>query len=250
MRKRHSSLSYHKYPYKFCNITMIMRFDLHVHSRFSKDSDASIDELLKYAAKHGLDGFAVCDHDTIEGGIACSKRAEEIGSPLVVIPGIEVSSSKGHILVLGVKEHIDAGLSPEDTIKLAREQGAVVIVPHPFKITSHGMGGYFEGLDIDAVEVLNSRCMTDGPNKKAKKAAEELGLAQVGGSDAHEAVMIGRAYTEIDATQRSVAAVLEAIRQGKTRAGGRKTPVSFVVRQMFAGHIKKLKARMGLKNIP
>ncbi|WP_292465396.1 PHP domain-containing protein [Methanolobus sp.] len=219
-----------------------MRFDLHVHSLFSKDSNACIDDILELASKNGLDGFAICDHDSIEGGIACAKRAVETGSGQIVIPGIEVSSSKGHILVLGVKEKIEAGLSPEETIKRARAQGAVVIIPHPFKMTSHGIG-YVEGLDIDAVEVLNSRCLTDGPNSKARKVAEQLGIPQVGGSDAHEAVMIGRSYAEIDISERSVEAVLDAIRQGKTSPGGCKTPPSFVVKQMFAGHMKKAKKR-------
>lgn len=220
-----------------------MRFDLHVHSLFSKDSNASHDDILEYASRNGLDGFAICDHDSIEGGIECAKRAQELCSNQIVIPGVEISSSNGHILVLGVKERIEPGLSPEETIKKAREQGAVVVIPHPFKITSHGIG-YLDGLDIDAVEVLNSRCMTHGPNDKARKAAEELGLPQVGGSDAHEAQMVGRTYTEIDISERSVEAVLDAIRAGRTSAGGRLTPASFVVKQMFAGHMKKARTRL------
>ena len=220
-----------------------MRFDLHVHSHFSKDSNAGLDDILEYASKNGLDGFAVCDHDSLEGGMACAKRAKETASRQIVIPGVEVSTSKGHLLVLGVKEKIEAGLSPEETIRRARAQGAVVVLPHPFKVTSHGIG-YVEGLDVDAVEVINSRCLTNGPNNKAREAAEKLGIPQVGGSDAHEAAMVGRSYAEVDVSERSVEAVLDAIRQGRTRAGGCKTPPSFVVKQMFAGHMKKAKKRM------
>ena len=223
-----------------------MKFDLHVHSCYSKDSNASLDDILEHAVRNGLDGFAICDHDVIEGGIACSKRAKEIGSDLIVIPGVEVSSSKGHILVLGVRESIEPGLSPEETIKKARQQGAVVIIPHPFKMTSHGIG-YVEGLDTDAVEVLNSRCVTDGPNNKARKVAQELGFPMVGGSDSHEAEMVGRSYTEIQADSRTVEGVLDAIRKGHTSPGGGKTPVSFVVKQMFIGHVNKLGRRIGIR---
>ncbi|WP_319506892.1 PHP domain-containing protein [uncultured Methanolobus sp.] len=223
-----------------------MKFDLHVHSCYSKDSNSSLDDILEHAARNGLDGFAICDHDVIEGGIACSKRAKEIGSDLVVIPGVEVSSSKGHILVLGVRESIEPGLSPEETIKKARQQGAVVIIPHPFKMTSHGIG-YVEGLDTDAVEVLNSRCVTDGPNNKARKVAQELGFPMVGGSDSHEAEMVGRSYTEIQADSRTVEGVLDGIRKGHTSPGGGKTPVSFVVKQMFIGHVNKLGRRLGIR---
>ncbi|WP_340820703.1 PHP domain-containing protein [Methanolobus sp. WCC4] len=223
-----------------------MKFDLHVHSCYSKDSNASLDDILEHAARNGLDGFAICDHDRIEGGFACSERAKELNSDLIVIPGVEVSSSKGHILVLGVRDAIEPGLSPEETIKRARQQGALVIIPHPFKITSHGIG-YIEGLDADAIEVLNSRCVTNGPNNRAREAAGELGFPMVGGSDSHEAEMVGRSYTEIDADERTVEAVLDAIRKGKTAPGGGKTPVSFVVKQMFIGHLNKLGRRLGMR---
>jgi predicted metal-dependent phosphoesterase TrpH len=192
-----------------------MRFDLHVHSRFSKDSNADIDSIITHAKKNGLDGIAVCDHDTIEGGIACAKRAKEIGTDLIVISGVEVTSSKGHILVIGIKENIEPQLSPEKTIERARELGGVV------------------------VEVLNSRCLGNSSNSKAKKAAESQNLPQVGGSDAHTPQMVGQAYTEIDAQENTVDAVLMAIRQGKVRAGGKKTPISLVIKQMFVGFGRK-----------
>jgi predicted metal-dependent phosphoesterase TrpH len=159
-----------------------MRFDLHVHSHFSKDSNADIDSIITHAKKNGLDGIAICDHDTIEGGIACAKRAKEIGTDLIVISGVEVTSSKGHIL---------------------------------------------------------SRCLDNSSNSKAKKAAESQNLPQVGGSDAHTPQMVGQAYTEIDAQENTVDAVLMAIRQGKVRAGGKKTPISLVIKQMFVGFGRK-----------
>jgi len=211
-----------------------------VHSCFSKDSNADIDSILAYAQKNGLDGIAVCDHDTVKGGIACACRAKELGMKLIVIPGIEVMSSKGHILVLGIREDIEPHLPPVETIKRARELGGVVIVPHPFKLTSHGIG-FIEGLDIDAVEVLNSRCLTDHSNRKAKKAAESLNLPEVGGSDAHIPQMVGQAYTQIEVSGNTVGAVLSAIREGKVCAKGKKSPARVVVKQMIFGFGRKVR---------
>ena len=218
-----------------------MRFDLHVHSCYSKDSSADIDSIIRYAEKNGLDGIAICDHDTIEGGIACAKRAKELSTDLIVIPGVEVMSSKGHILVLGIEKDIQPHLSPEKTIERARELDGVVIIPHPFKLSSHGIG-YVEGLDIDAVEVLNSRCLDNRPNRKAKRAADSQNLPQVGGSDAHTPQMIGQAYTEIDVEDKNVDtnAILMAIRQGKVNPGGEKTPKIAVIKQMFVGFGRKI----------
>ncbi|AKB84607.1 PHP domain-containing protein [Methanococcoides methylutens] len=223
-----------------------MRIDLHVHSCFSKDSNASLDSILEHAKKNGLDGIAICDHDTREGGLACVKRAKEVGSDIIVIPGIEVTSSKGHILVLDPDGDIESGMTPEKTIERARELGAVVIIPHPFKITSHGIG-YVEGLDADAVEVLNSRCVTGGANNKAKRVTGELGIPQVGGSDAHEVKMVGCSYTEVDASERTPEAVLQAIRDGRVTFGGRRTPVSYVLKQVIVGRIKKAKLALGIR---
>lgn len=222
-----------------------MKFDLHVHTRFSKDSDADIDAIISYAEKHGLDGFAVCDHDVIEGGHFSVKRAAELGSSLIVIPGVEISTSEGHLLVLNIKERIEPGLSPVETIKRARAQNAVVILPHPFKLTSHGIG-YVEGLDVDAVEVLNSRCLTNGPNNKARAAAISVGLPQVGGSDCHMPEMVGMSYTEVDVQERSLDAVLDSIRQGKVKPAGGKTPKIFVLRQMMANAQKRVAKLLGL----
>ncbi|MHC1576132.1 MAG: PHP domain-containing protein [Methanosarcinaceae archaeon] len=220
-----------------------MRFDLHVHSCFSKDSDADPDSIIKWAQHNGLDGFAICDHDTVEGGIACIKRAEEIGSQLMIIPGTEVTSSEGHILVLGVTKDIEPGMTAKQTIERAHKLGGLVIIPHPFKITSHGIG-YIDGLDADAVEVLNSRCVTSGPNTKAQQAAADLNLPQVGGSDAHEARMVGCTYTEIDAAENTLDSVFDAIRKGHVSAGGKLTPIRFVLKQMVKGAVKKIRRRL------
>lgn len=220
-----------------------MKFDLHVHSSHSKDSNSSHKDLLKIACRRGLDGFAVCDHDTVEGGLACEKKAIELGLEITVIPGVEVSSSKGHILVLGIREDIEPLLSPEETIRKARKLGSTVIIPHPFKSSSHGIGS-FEGLDIDAVEVFNSRCLFNAANRKALAEANRLGIPGVAGSDSHIPEMVGQAYTEIDASENTVEAVLRAIREGKVSPEGCNTPTPIILEQMSGSVMRKLKRKL------
>ncbi|MDL5501661.1 MAG: PHP domain-containing protein, partial [Candidatus Methanoperedens sp.] len=41
-----------------------MRFDLHIHSKHSNDSGLSVDDILREAVRKGLDGIAICDHNT------------------------------------------------------------------------------------------------------------------------------------------------------------------------------------------
>ncbi|MDD4330728.1 MAG: PHP domain-containing protein [Methanosarcinaceae archaeon] len=223
-----------------------MKYDLHVHSCYSRDSKAEPESILRNAKNRGLDGIAICDHDTVEGGLVCAEIAKKLRIDLIVIPGIEVSSSKGHILVLGVKTNIKPGLSPEETIKQAKLLGGTVIIPHPFKRSSHGIGK-FEGLDADAIEVFNSRCLFNTANEKAKKAARRLGFPAVAGSDAHIPEMVGQAYTEIAAEENTVEAVLRAIGEGKTLPCGKRTPVLVILLQMGGSVRRKLKKILGLR---
>jgi predicted metal-dependent phosphoesterase TrpH len=213
-----------------------MRFDLHIHSNYSLDSGLDVDDILRKAVKKGLDGIAICDHDTLTGSFHARKRVVELNLPLLVLPGVEVSTSRGHLIVLGVREDIPSGLDPKETIRIAKRIGGVVIAAHPFKIRSIGN---VDGLHVDAIETFNSRCIF-GENKKAKKMAIELKLPQVGGSDSHMLATIGSGYTEID-TEPDEISVLDAIRNGKTRPGGKAATIHIVIFQVLRGVIRCIK---------
>ncbi len=212
-----------------------MRFDLHIHSNHSRDSGLSIDEILKQAVKKGLDGIAICDHNTILGSLHAIERAEELNLPLLVLPAIEVSTTGGHIIVLGVREDIQPDLTPPETIRIAHRKGGIVIAAHPFKIRSIGN---VDGLEIDAIETFNSRCIF-GENTKAKEMAQVLGKPEVGGSDSHMLATIGLGFTDIDA-EKSQESVLEAIKEGRTVSGGRVAPLYVVLIQVARGLFRRL----------
>jgi predicted metal-dependent phosphoesterase TrpH len=55
----------------------MLKYDLHSHSRYSKDGIMDVRDLLKIAKKRGLDGIAVTDHDTIRGGMEALKLKPE-----------------------------------------------------------------------------------------------------------------------------------------------------------------------------
>lgn len=222
-----------------------MRFDLHIHSTYSRDSGSPIDSILAHAVDIGLDGIAICDHDTVKGGIAGEQRAKELNLPLIVIPGVEITTTKGHIIALGVREDIPAKKTPEETIARIRKLGGVVVVPHPFKRLSHGIGD-FSGLDVDAVEIFNSRFITKEANRKAERVAREMGIPAVSGSDAHAVLMIGYAVTEI-AAEPNLPAVLDAIRDGKTRVHGKRTPPRIFAAQMVRGWLRRVKEILGIR---
>jgi predicted metal-dependent phosphoesterase TrpH len=212
--------------------------DLHVHSDYSKDGESSVEEILRKAEEEGLDAIAITDHDSVDG----AKRALEIGSTVLVIPGIEVSTKQGHLLVLGITEVIPAGLDVAATVNIARRMGAITILPHPYHVWRHGVARRKKsGMHIvDAVEAFNSRYIVGSANQKAARIAKRLGKPCVGGSDAHNAKFVGFGMTYVDA-EKTVPAILEAIRAGRVSCGGRKTPLRTYTRQSINNTWRKIK---------
>lgn len=195
-----------------------------------------MDAILSYACNIGLNAIAICDHDTIEGSLEAQRLVEEGGFDIVVIPGIEVTTKRGHLLVLGTQEAFPKNRSPEEIIRMARAQDCMVVAPHPFKGYPRSLGDVAD-LDVDAVEVLNSRYILGWFNKKAEKMAQKLDLPMLGNSDAHFVEMVGRAYTKVD-SKPSVDAIFKAIASGKTSVHGTRTPINIQIRQA-CGSLKR-----------
>jgi predicted metal-dependent phosphoesterase TrpH len=219
----------------------LLACDLHVHSRYSRDGESGIEEIIRRAEAAGLDAIAITDHDTVEGAIA----AKAIPTRLVIIPGIEVSTRQGHLLALGVTEKIPSGLDVMETIRLARQAGALLILPHPYHMWRHGVARKLRSAlyAVDAIEVFNSRYIVGSANLKAAKMARRIGKPCVGGSDAHHARYIGFGRTWVEA-DRNVESILSAIRSGRTTAGGKMTPLPGYTRQSLRSTWRKFKRRM------
>lgn len=217
----------------------MLRFDLHVHSNFSRDGNSSIEDILRAAAAKGLDGIAITDHDTTMGARYALEAVSRVAPGLIVIPGEEVSTLSGHLIVLGIIEDIPAGMSVKETISIARTLGGTIVVPHPGNKMRHGMPIPY---GADAVEIFNSRYLVGYHNYVARRRARKKSVPGVAGSDAHSAEMVGTAVTEINASSRDADAVLKAIREGKTRIVVKKTPIHIYLAQIGSGWVKKIQA--------
>jgi hypothetical protein len=203
-----------------------LTLDLHVHTNYSHDGRDPIEEIIKSAIAKRLDGIAICDHDTMDGYYAARTYVADNNLDLIIISGIEVTTSQGHLLVLGIEKEITKGMSPAETIRSVRQQeqeknGAIVIIaPHPFHPLRHSIGNVCLHPDIDAIEVFNSRYLFGAANKRARLMATRHNITPVAGSDAHSAEFVGLATVEVVVDRAHTSdeeAIVKRIKEGKVR---------------------------------
>lgn len=101
--------------------------DLHVHSNAS-DGTLTPTELVEKGVSQGLTALALTDHDTIQGveeAITAANKASKAGTPIRVIPGVELSvayhNSDIHILGLLVDYKNTEFCKTLDALKEERE---------------------------------------------------------------------------------------------------------------------------------
>lgn len=215
--------------------------DPHVHSEDSYDGKEPVELILEHAADIGLDGVVITDHDEIGGSLRATDIASEYG--LIGVPGVEVSTSHGHLLAIGVEEKPPKRQPFTDTVERVRELGGAAVVPHPFQVTRHGVKKKRIG-DCDGIEVYNAWLFTGYRNRRSRTFARRNGYPQVGGSDAHSITMVGRAYTEIEfenmeRNEITAGDVVAAIKKGDTAIHGRRAPVTRSAYHYLKGSVRK-----------
>lgn len=214
-----------------------MILDPHIHSKYSGDAIPSPADIIKRSQEIGLDAIAIADHNTLKGSKIAIQEAKNLDE-FLVIPAMEVTTSKGHIVALGITEEVELRVSPEETVENIRDRGGIAIAPHPFVRYREGLCDYVKNLDIDAVETLNSRYIFGYSNWRAKNMAEKRGLPQIGSSDAHFLGAIGSCVTELDADY-TIDSVIKCIISGKTNVFGDRTPLPLILKEVIKKKIKR-----------
>ena len=170
----------------------MIRTDFHTHTSDSKDSLTSPEQLVTAARRRGLDRIVVTDHNSITGALSAHAL-----DPELVIVGEEIMTTQGEILAAFVTEEIPRGLSPQETIRRLRGQGAFIGVSHPFDRWRSGAWKPEDLLEIaplvDAIEVFNARCLFREDNAKALEFSCQHSLPGTAGSDGHAALEVGAA---------------------------------------------------------
>jgi predicted metal-dependent phosphoesterase TrpH len=160
------------------------KVELHSHTFYSKDCLVRFEDILRACDARGVDKIAITDHNTAEGALRFQQMA-----PARVIVGEEIFTTQGELLAYFVKETVPHGLTPQHTINILRDQGAIISVSHPFD--PYRKGAWHEPdlraiIDqVDAIETFNARCLSLAPNDKAAAYAQRYNKPGTVGSDAH-----------------------------------------------------------------
>ena len=204
--------------------------DLHTHTRFFhgfEPGPTAYDPLGArllglFSQWHHLDGVALTNHDYSPG-------YESGTTETLFVPGIEISATAGHVLVVGPdppRRTTPGELTPTEVVSLAHERGCAAIIAHPFRRSDVPESG----ADFDAIEV-NGKHPED--IERVRELADALSLPIVGGSDAHYPFEVGRAFTRIEASRLTPETVVTAIKTGRVDPCLRGTPLD---RTLQAGY--------------
>jgi hypothetical protein len=197
------------------------KVDLHSHTVFSRDSLTRPEKLIERARAVGLDKLAVTEHNNLAGAL----RAKELAPDLIIV-GEEIKTTHGEIIAYFVKKEVPRGLSPQETVDRLREQGAVISIPHPLdslRTSAMGMETVLQIIDqVDALEVLNARCVRPSDNDAAAELAQKYAKLATAGSDAHTLQEVGRCYMLMPEFEDNPASFLQALAQAQPQ--GRVSP--------------------------
>ncbi|MBI2128731.1 PHP domain-containing protein [Candidatus Woesearchaeota archaeon] len=194
--------------------------DMHVHSRHS-DGINKVKSILNRAKKLGI-GIAITDHNEIKGSIEAHKSGK-----VLVIPGIETSSSEGiHALfyfytIKDLKGFYNSVVLPnkvrrdfflrigiKDIVKASSEFKCIMAIAHPYapgwtamfnkvhsKIVNKKLINCFHAVEVLAASNLRKR------NLKALDLAEKIKKPITAGSDAHTLRELGRSVAYVKKEQ-------------------------------------------------
>ncbi len=201
----------------------MLKADLHMHTAFSPDCDTPPEVVVKRCIAAGLNCIAITDHNTIRGALEVGKLAN-----FRVIVGEEIKSSAGDIIGLFLEEEIPRGLSPLETVGCIKDQGGLVMVPHPFDTIRRGPlapAALKQILPyVDLLEVLNARTILPRDLERCRHLAEENSVIPTAVSDAHTPGELGSAYMELEDFDGSASSFKDAIQTGQIM-GSRSTPL-------------------------
>ena len=185
--------------------------------------------MIEEAKSIGLDALCLTDHNHVWDLEQVAELSRQSG--LLVLRGNEIVTDQGDMLVFGFDEDVQGVIRLAELKERVAAAGGVVLAAHPFRgFLTFGAGELGLNVEqaasrdtfrwVDGLETLNGK-VTNTENGLAGQVAERLELTASGGSDAHDASMVGCYATRFDEPIHSEADLVAALRAGRCQ------PVAF-----------------------
>ena len=208
-----------------------MLIDLHTHT-YPKSDDAftDVDDLIEGAKAIGLDGICLTEHDAFwdpEEVRTLSRKHD-----FLVLPGSEINTDAGHVLVFGLERYVFGLHKPAQLAAAAQENGAVLIAAHPYRRRFLAGPGQDPGIRREmlqraaadglfqlchAMESVNGRG-APVDNSFSHDLSELVQARTTGGSEAHRVSQLGTAATKPHSPITGLDDLIREIRGGRFEA--------------------------------
>ncbi|MFA6099424.1 MAG: PHP domain-containing protein [Patescibacteria group bacterium] len=202
---------------------------LHLHSSHSYDSKLTLAEIKEKSLALGMSFAAMTEHTDVltpkDVQSAANECRAQSDSNFIFIPGFELPYKKYHILIIGASD-IRLDLPPLEAIKVAKQQGAWIVLAHPHR--NHYQIDPELMVLLDGIEIWNQQY--DGkhyPRIQAlelfeKSLIQKTSLLATAGLDLHRMSHLGTPYLELSSAELSERSLLEALKAGNYEIKGKK----------------------------
>lgn len=126
------------------------------------------------------------------------KSTGEIPAEFLVVPGVEINSTVGHIGALFVTENLSMSLDPAGLVNAIHNIGGLAVAVHPYHST--GIGDAVFDAPFNAIEIECGSVFGNNLTKRNRELTFDTRLensAKLGSSDAHYIRAMASCYTII-----------------------------------------------------
>tara|TARA_Y100001001_G_scaffold103190_1_gene100856 strand:+ start:271 stop:879 length:609 start_codon:yes stop_codon:yes gene_type:complete len=187
----------------------------------------SVDELIEGSKSLGLDAICLTDYDAFW----TNEQIDDLSNRhnFLIIPGCEINTEAGHVLVFGLSKYEFGMHKPEFLQACVDKAGGAMIAAHPYRrrfieepaekpgvreemLERAGGDEFFQM--CQGLEALNGRGLSI-QNQFSLDLGGMLSVSMTAGSDAHKVEQIGTVATEFERPVSCLADLIKELRAGR-----------------------------------
>lgn len=198
----------------------VLEGDFHMHTTFSDGSLTPLG-IVRQAERHALDVVALTEHNTALPALFARRYARAIDGPVVLV-GEEVTTSRFHIIAVGLERTVLTHHEAKDVIADIHAQGGLAIAAHPvqsFWPALLPVRDQLDGAELMHPIAYSSRAGWRWADMVTFYDESPRRLTAVGSSDYHWGSILGLCRTFVFLPRTAAveeAPILRALHEGKT----------------------------------